>query len=133
LERIEEFKQRRNEIIDRYDEAFTEIPGLRTPTVKDDVDPMWHLYAVEIGEEFGCDRKRFVEAIHAENIYVQVHYVPLHFHPLFQKRFGYERGQYPVTEDVYDGLVSLPLYPAMGDEEVEDVIRAVRRLHEHLN
>jgi dTDP-4-amino-4,6-dideoxygalactose transaminase len=133
LERIEEFKQRRNEIIDRYDEAFTEIPGLRTPTVKDDVDSMWHLYAVEIGEEFGCDRKRFVEAMHAENIYVQVHYVPLHFHPLFQERFGYERGQYPVTEDVYDGLVSLPLYPAMGDEEVEDVIRAVRRLHEHLN
>jgi dTDP-4-amino-4,6-dideoxygalactose transaminase len=71
--------------------------------------------------------------MHAENIYVQVHYVPLHFHPLFQERFGYERGQYPVTEAVYDGLVSLPLYPAMGDEEIDDVIRAVHRLHEHLN
>jgi dTDP-4-amino-4,6-dideoxygalactose transaminase len=133
LERIEEFKQRRNEIIDRYEEAFADIPGLRTPTVKDNVEPMWHLYAVEVDKEFGCDRKRFVEAMHAENIYVQVHYVPLHFHPLFQERFGYERGQYPVTEAVYDGLVSLPLYPAMGDEEIDDVIRAVHRLHEHLN
>jgi dTDP-4-amino-4,6-dideoxygalactose transaminase len=133
LERIEGFKQRRNEIIDRYEDAFADISGLQTPTVKDDVDPMWHLYAVEIGEEFGCDRKRFVEAMHAENIYVQVHYVPLHFHPLFQERFGYDCGDYPVAEDLYERLVSLPLYPAMDGEDVEDVVRAVRRLHRYEN
>jgi dTDP-4-amino-4,6-dideoxygalactose transaminase len=84
---------------------------------------------VEIGEGFGCDRKRFVEAMHAENLYVQVHYVPLHYHPFFQEEFGYERGEFPVTEAVYDGLVSLPLYPAMDDDDVEDVIEAVRRIH----
>jgi dTDP-4-amino-4,6-dideoxygalactose transaminase len=133
LERIEEFKQRRNGIIDRYEEAFADVTGLQTPTVKDDVDPMWHLYAVEIGEEFGCDRKRFVEAMHAENIYVQVHYVPLHFHPLFQERFGYERGQFPVTENVYEGLVSLPLYPAMEDSTVKKVVNAVNRLQQYMN
>jgi dTDP-4-amino-4,6-dideoxygalactose transaminase len=129
LERIESFKRRRSEIVARYDEAFSEVGGLETPTVKDDVDPMWHLYAVEIGEGFGCDRKRFVEAMHAENLYVQVHYVPLHYHPFFQEEFGYERGEFPVTEAVYDGLVSLPLYPAMDDDDVEDVIEAVRRIH----
>jgi dTDP-4-amino-4,6-dideoxygalactose transaminase len=133
LERIEEFKQRRNGIIDRYEEAFADIPGLQTPTVKDDVDPMWHLYAVEVREEFGCDRKQFVEAMHAENIYVQVHYVPLHFHPLFQERFGYERGQFPVTENVYEGLVSLPLYPAMEDSTVNKVVNAVNRLQQYMN
>jgi perosamine synthetase len=99
--------------------------------VKDEVDPMWHLYAVEIDEAFGCDRKGFVNAMHAENLYVQVHYVPLHFHPYFQEEFGYARGDYPVTEDVYEGLVSLPLSPAMDDEDVADVIRAVERLHRH--
>lgn len=131
LERIDEFKQRRCEIIARYEEAFADIPGLETPTVKDDVDPMWHLYAVEIDEAFGCDRKRFVNAMHAENIYVQVHYVPLHYHPFFQKSFGYERGQFPNAERVYDRIVSLPLYPAMDDETVDDVIRAIRRIHEY--
>jgi len=131
LERIGSFKRRRNEIIVRYEEAFADVAGLDTPVVKDAVDPMWHLYTVEIGDGFGCDRKRFVNAMHAENIYVQVHYVPLHYHPFFQREFGYERGDCPVTEEVYGGLVSLPLYPAMDDEDVGDVVRAVRRIHEY--
>jgi dTDP-4-amino-4,6-dideoxygalactose transaminase len=90
---------------------------------------MYHLYAVEVRDGFGCDRKEFVNAMHEENIYVQVHYVPLHFHPFFQKEFGYERGDFPQTEDVYEGLVSLPLFPAMDDGDVEDVIQSVRRLY----
>ncbi|WP_435196369.1 DegT/DnrJ/EryC1/StrS family aminotransferase [Natronomonas sp. EA1] len=131
LERIEEFKQRRADIINRYEEAFADISGLQTPTVKDDVDPMWHLYAVEIDEGFGCGRKRFVNAMHAENIYVQVHYVPLNYHPLFQSEFGYEPGQFPNAEAVYDRVVSLPLYPAMDGQTVEHVIAAIRRLHDY--
>ncbi|WP_415380062.1 DegT/DnrJ/EryC1/StrS family aminotransferase [Halosimplex sp. TS25] len=129
LDRLYEFKRRRDEIIARYDEAFADIEGLRTPPNAPDSDPMYHLYAAEVREEFGCDRAEFVEAMHAENIYVQVHYVPLHFHPFFQDEFGYERGEFPVTEHVYEGLVSLPLYPAMDDGDVEDVVSAVRRLH----
>ncbi|WP_338729867.1 DegT/DnrJ/EryC1/StrS family aminotransferase [Haladaptatus sp. DJG-WS-42] len=131
LDRIDSFKQRRKEIIARYEEAFSDIPGLHLPTVKNDVDPMWHLFAVEIDEEFGCDRKQFVNAMHAENIYVQVHYVPLNYHPLFQERFGYEEGQFPNAEAIYDGIVSLPLYPSMDGETEEAVIRAVQRIHQY--
>jgi dTDP-4-amino-4,6-dideoxygalactose transaminase len=69
--------------------------------------------------------------MHAENIGVQVHYVPLHFHPFFQEEFGYERGMFPEAERVYEGLVSLPLYPEMDDEDVEDVIEAIQRLRAH--
>ena len=128
LDRVPEFKSRRDEIIERYDGAFGDVPELATPSVGDDADPMFHLYAVEVGEEFGCSRKEFVNAMHAENIYVQVHYVPLHFHPFFQEEYGYEVGQYPRTESVYERLVSLPLYPGMDDGDVDDMIRAVRRL-----
>ena len=129
LDRIDEFKRRRDEIIARYDKAFADIEGLRTPPEAPDSDPMYHLYAVEVREGFGCDRGEFVGAMHDENIYVQVHYVPLHFHLFFQEEFGYERGDFPETERVYEGLVSLPLYPAMNDGDVADVIQAVRRLH----
>jgi len=131
LGRIEDFKHRRQEIVDRYDQAFADIPGLETPVVEDGVDPMLHLYAVEIAAEFGCSRKEFVNAMHAEDIYVQVHYVPLHYHTYFQSEYGYERGQFPNTEAVYERLVSLPLYPAMDAEDVEDVVRAVERLHDY--
>ncbi|NEU58106.1 DegT/DnrJ/EryC1/StrS aminotransferase family protein [Halorussus sp. MSC15.2] len=131
VDRLEEFKRRRQEITARYDEAFEEIPGLRTPVVREDVDPMLHLYAVEIGEAFGCSREEFVDAMHEENVYVQVHYVPLHYHPFFQEEYGYERGQFPETETVYERLVSLPLFPGMDDGDVDDVVRAVTRLHRH--
>lgn len=131
LERIAEFKARRDEIIDRYDAAFAGIPGIETPFVKDDVDPMFHLYTVEIDESaFGRTRKEFVNAMHAENIGVQVHYVPLHYHPLFQDEYGYERGDYEIAEAVYQGIVSMPLFPGMDGEDVSDVIRAVERLHD---
>lgn len=131
LDRVGEFKQRRDEIIDQYDAAFAEIEGIRTPPEPVNADPMYHLYAVEIGEAFGCDRKAFVNAMHAENIGVQVHYVPLHYHPYFQDEFGYERGDYPEAEAVYDRLVSLPLHAEMDDDDIANVITAVQRLSTH--
>ncbi|MGQ3330758.1 DegT/DnrJ/EryC1/StrS family aminotransferase [Halorubrum sp. FL23] len=129
LDRLDEFKRRRDEIIAQYNEAFDDVPGIRTPPEPTESDPMYHLYAVEIGEEFGCDREEFVNAMHAENIGVQVHYVPLHYHPYFQEEFGYERGDYPKAEAVYDELVSLPLHAEMDEEDVDDVIAAVEALH----
>jgi dTDP-4-amino-4,6-dideoxygalactose transaminase len=128
LDRLAEFESRRDEIIARYDDAFGEIDGIQTPPDPVDADPMHHLYAVEITDAFGCDRGEFVNAMHAENIGVQVHYVPLHYHPYFQDEFGYERGDFPETERVYERVVSLPLFPEMDDEDVADVIRAVEQL-----
>jgi perosamine synthetase len=131
LDRLEEFKQHRDEIIARYNDAFEEIAGIRIPPEPVESDPMYHLYAIEIGEGFGCDRKEFVNAMHAENIGVQVHYVPLHYHPFFQKEFGYEEGMFPEAESVYEGLVSLPLHAEMNESDVSDVIRAIDRLHSY--
>jgi perosamine synthetase len=128
LDRLDEFKRCRDEIIAQYDEAFADVSGIRTPPDPVESDPMYHLYAIEVREEFGCDREKFVNAMHAENIGVQVHYVPLHYHPYFQEEFGYERGMYPETERVYDRLVSLPLHPEMDDGDVSDVIDAIQRL-----
>jgi dTDP-4-amino-4,6-dideoxygalactose transaminase len=129
LDRLESFKRRRDEIVERYDAAFADVPGVRTPPEPEDADPMYHLYAVEVREPFGCDRTEFVNAMHAENVGVQVHYVPLHYHPYFQEEYGYERGDFPNAEHVYDGLVSLPLFPGMTDGDVGDVVRAVERVH----
>jgi dTDP-4-amino-4,6-dideoxygalactose transaminase len=128
LDRIEEFKLRRDEIIARYDEAFGPIEGIRTPPDPVESDPMYHLYAIEVDEDFGCDRTEFVNAMHAENVGVQVHYVPLHYHPLFQEEYGYDEGDFPVAERVYERLVSLPLFPEMDDGDIRDVVRAIERI-----
>ena len=129
LERIDEFSERRQKLVARYDEAFADFDGIRTPPEPEDANPTYHLYAVEIGGEFGCERGEFVRSMHDENIGVQVHYVPLHYHPYFQDEFGYERGDFPVAEQCYDRLVSLPLFPAMSNADQEDVIKAIDRIH----
>lgn len=131
LDRLETFKTRRDETIRRYNEAFNDVKGLKTPPEPMNADPMYHLYAIEISDGFGCGRQEFVNAMHADNIGVQVHYVPLHYHPYFQEEFGYSEGDFPRAEAVYDGLVSLPLHVEMNDGDAEDVITAVRRLHKY--
>jgi len=133
LDRLDEFVERRNKIFETYQKAFTDVDGLRTPTVKDDANPALHLYVVEVHDEFGCSRKEFVNAMHAENIGVQVHYVPLNHHPFFQDEFGYEKGDFPVAEEAYEHIVSLPFFPAMSDEDIKDVVTAIKRLHKHKN
>jgi dTDP-4-amino-4,6-dideoxygalactose transaminase len=132
LDRLESFKSRRKEIIGAYERAFSNLP-LKTPTVAVDADPMFHLYAVEVLDEFGCDRTEFVNAMHAENIGVQVHYVPLHHHPFFQEEFGYSEDDFPVTNTVYNRIVSLPLFPEMTDQDIDDVVTAVHELFEYHN
>ena len=128
LDRLDEFKRQRDVIIARYDDAFAGVEGIRTPPEPINSDPMYHLYAVEIDQSFGCSRTEFVNAMQAENIGVQVHYVPLHYHPYFQEEFEYERGDFPKAEAVYDGLVSLPLHAEMDDTDVDDVIAAVEAI-----
>lgn len=131
LDRFDEFTTRREQISSKYDAAFEELDGIRTPPELTNTNPVCHLYAIEIGEEFGCNRQEFVNAMHSENIGVQVHYVPLHFHPYFQEEFGYEEGDFPETEKVYEGIVSLPFHAEMDDRDVDDVVTAIRRLNRY--
>lgn len=131
LERAGKFKERRQEIFDKYTEALKDIEGIEPPEVKEDADPFWHIYTVKITEDFPVSRKKFFNAMQKENIGVQVHYVPLHYHPFFQENYGYEKGGFPETEEVYSQIVTLPMYPDMSDSDVEDVVEAVRKIRNY--
>ena len=72
------------------------------------------------------NRSEFIEELRARNIGTSVHFIPLHRHPFYRDRFGYRPEQFPVAEEIYRGLLSLPLYPKMTDQDVVDVIEAVR-------
>ena len=82
------------------------------------------------GEAVGGPGEMF-PALRAENIGVNVHYIPVHRHPYYRDRFGYRGGEYPVAEDAYERLISLPMFHGMTDQDVEDVIRAVEKVISH--
>jgi perosamine synthetase len=132
LKKLEANLSRRRKIADRYTAAFGEISEVIAPVVRPDVNPAWHLYPVRLDlGKLKADRGQVFQALRAENIGVNVHYIPVHRHPYYRERFGYRGGEYPVAEDAYERLISLPMFHGMSDQDVEDVIRALDKVISH--
>lgn len=128
LGKLSMFVARRKEIVKRYDAAFSEMPELFVQKEIKGSDTARHLYILRLKPELlKCDRRQFFDALHAENIYSQVHYLPVYWHSYYEK-LGYGKGLCPNAEKYYAEVCSLPLYYALTDGDVEDVIRAVRKL-----
>jgi perosamine synthetase len=123
---------RRREIAAHYVAAFREIPGVIPPAVRPGVNPAWHLYPLRLDlDRLNADRAQIFRALRAENIGVNVHYVPVHLHPYYRERFGYRGGEFPVAEDGYARLISVPMFHGMSNGDTDDVIHAVRKVVGH--
>src|SRR5450631_2127880 len=132
LKKLDANLARRREIAARYTAAFREIPGVIPPDVRPEANPAWHLYPIRLDlEKFTADRPQIFRALRAENIGVNVHYIPVHLHPYYRERFGYNGGEFPVAEDAYERLISLPMFHGMSDQDVQDVVAAVRKVLFH--
>jgi UDP-4-amino-4,6-dideoxy-N-acetyl-beta-L-altrosamine transaminase len=129
LKRLDLNLARRRQIASRYDAALRNISGILRPRVRDDVNPAWHLYPIRLKpEELSADREKVFRALRAENIGVNVHYTPVHLQTYYRDRFGYTGREYPVAEEAYANLISLPMFHGMIDEDVEDTIHALSKV-----
>ncbi len=128
LNKLDSFSARRKEIVRRYNEAFADIPEIIVQKEIPESDTTRHLYIIRLDlDRLTCTRREFYDAMSAEHVQCQVHYVPVHYFPFYQER-GYKKGICPNAEHVYEGIMSIPLYPMMTDDDVESVIRAVRKI-----
>ena len=131
LDKLSAFSKRRKEIVERYNQAFSEIPELFVQQEIPESDTTRHLYILRLKlETLTCSRREFFEAMAAEGICCNVHYIPVYYHPYYEK-MGYQKGLCPQAEKLYEEIMSLPLYYAMADEDVEDVIHAVKKVVEY--
>jgi perosamine synthetase len=132
LSRLPRMLERRQAIADRYDEAFAALPQLEIPPRPPSGEVhARHLYPLRtVPAALALDRNGVVEALRSRGVGTSVHFIPLHLHPYYRDTYGYVRGDFPVAEDFYDRCVSLPLYPAMTDDEVERVVAAVAEICE---
>lgn len=129
LKKLDANLRRRREIAAQYTAAFQEIPGVILPSVRGEVNPAWHLYPIRLNlEKLTADRTQIFRALRAENIGVNVHYIPVHWHRYYREQFGYKGGEFPVAEDAYERLISLPIFHGMSEQDVEDTIVAVRKV-----
>ncbi|MCR4792052.1 MAG: UDP-4-amino-4,6-dideoxy-N-acetyl-beta-L-altrosamine transaminase [Lachnospiraceae bacterium] len=128
LNKLDLFKSRRKEIVERYNSAFSTIPELILQKEIPESDTCRHLYIIQLRlDKLSCTRREFFDAMSAEGVQCQIHYVPVYWMPYY-KHMGYEMGLCPNAEKMYKGIMSIPLYPKMSDQDVEDVIHAVKKL-----
>lgn len=131
LKKLDMFAARRKEIVAKYNEAFSQMPEIIVQKEIPQSDTCRHLYIIRLDlEKLTCTRREFFDAMSAENVQCQVHYVPVYWFPHY-KHLGYQKGLCPVAEEIYKGIMSIPLYPKMTNQEVEDVIHAVKKVVEN--
>jgi UDP-4-amino-4,6-dideoxy-N-acetyl-beta-L-altrosamine transaminase len=118
LQRADAGLKRRQEIADRYTEAFRKA-GIETPFVYQNAQHAWHLYIIRTAK-----RKALYDHLRTKNIFCQVHYIPVHTMPYY-KQFGWKKGDFPLAETYYERCLSLPMYPALTNEQQDYVIEAI--------
>ena len=126
LAKLDRFVKRRREIAGLYTKAFTPSPLLVVPHQEADRENAWHLYMLRLRlDRMTKTRRQVFEELRAKGIGVHVHFIPLHLHPYYRDRFGYGRGDFPEAEAYYDSALTVPLFPALTDDECGRVIEAV--------
>jgi dTDP-4-amino-4,6-dideoxygalactose transaminase len=129
LRKLDGFIKRRQEIAYDFDQAFGVLSELEIPIKHKDRNHIYHLYIIRLAlSKLKIDRTQFINKLRALNIGTSVHFIPVHLHPYYQESYGHKRGAFPNSEKIYDSIISLPLYPAMNEMDVQDVIKAVEHL-----
>lgn len=131
LKKLDFFILKRQRYSNIYDKSFNKIHEVIIPYVTADVKNSRHLYPIRLKlEHLTISRDEFIEKLMEMGIATSVHFIPLHLQPFFKKNFGYKKGDLPVTEDVFERIISLPLYPGMRKKDVVEVATAVQTLVE---
>jgi dTDP-4-amino-4,6-dideoxygalactose transaminase len=129
LAHIDDWQQRRETYTELYNQGFSAIEGLQPLQVKPNRRSSYHLYVVMVDSaRLGVSRDELLNRLAAEGIGVGVHFRSLTVQKFYREKYGFHHGDFPVAERASDQVLSLPLYPAMRESDVERVIHTVRKV-----
>jgi len=127
LRKLQHFQQRRREVVTAYTRAFADDDALETPTERPEVEHAWHLYVLRLRPDaLRIGRDQFIDELTRRNIGTSVHFIPIHLHPYYRDAYGWTPASFPVAYASYRRMISLPLNPRLNDQDVADVVTAVR-------
>ena len=150
LGRLQESIKKRNEIAARYDNAFKDMPGIKSLDNRSDVLTAnkylkferyskkshesydnsvhaFHLYVIRVLLKSGLNRNKVFETLRKNGIGVNVHYIPVYMHPFYRRVFGTKDGLCPVAEDAYKEIISIPMFNSLKEDDVGRVIFEIRK------
>jgi UDP-4-amino-4,6-dideoxy-N-acetyl-beta-L-altrosamine transaminase len=130
LGKLEKFLKQRKEIVKLYNKKLAGIEGIELPKESENCRHAWHLYTILLKK--GLDRDEFFTKMREKNIGVNVHYIPVYRFSYYKERFDINERGYPVTNEVFSRILTLPLFSKMKEEEVDNVVAAVKQTVEEM-
>lgn len=121
MDKLDRFLERRRQIAKKYDEAFADIPQIKTPWQQEGCQSGWHLYMIQTMER---SRREVFEGLRQAGIGVNVHYIPVYRHPYYQRN-GYAGVHCLNAEAFYERAISLPIFPGLTGQQQDYVIEHV--------
>jgi len=129
LSKLDSFVERRNEIASYYKLQFDSDDRFIIPKVKPNTKHAYHLYPLQIKfDNLKISKIEFFEKMKEKNIRLQVHYIPVHLQPYYKDNFGFKEGDYPIAENFYKQEISIPMYPALEDDDLEYIVKTIKEL-----
>lgn len=129
LAKLETMQNIRTKYAQMYNEAFKDLPGITIPKQVEGNRHAWHLYTLRINHDIlSINRNEFIEKLNELDIGTSVHFIPVHMHPYYRKTFGCNEGDLPVTEKIFNEILSIPLYPGMTEDDVEYIINSIKTI-----
>ncbi len=138
LARLDAFNARREQLARIYMDELRDVPGLRFPRwysrwydgeAPAGTKSAWHLFVMLLdNDQVQINRDEFVEQLKLAGIGTSVHFIPLHLQPYYARKYGYKRGDFAIAEQVFDQLISLPLYPKLTESQLGRVIDVIKTL-----
>lgn len=134
LGKLESYMETRQKYRKIYDEVFKQMPQIKLLQRIDDIRHSENMYVMMLElERLKIDRDEFIRCMKAENISPGVHFRAVHLHSYYRDTFGYKEGDYPVAEDASERLITLPFSPKLTEDDVQDVITAVKKIASHFS
>ena len=131
LKKAKSFVQARRKYAQAYTQALGDIQEIVCPGELPEAFSSWHLYVIRLDlARLRVGRKKIFEALRKENIGVNVHYIPVYYHPYY-RQLGYSEGLCPQAEKLYEEIITLPLFPSMHSQDIDDVIQAIKKVISH--
>ena len=122
LKKLDTFIEKRQHLAQVYYELLENVDSVELPSTKEYVTHVWHIYTVLLNIE----RDAFFKYMRHNNIGVNVHYIPVYRHSYYSTNFRIDPEEFPVTEEVFKRVITLPLHPQMDDEDVEYITALIK-------
>ncbi|MCK5474029.1 MAG: UDP-4-amino-4,6-dideoxy-N-acetyl-beta-L-altrosamine transaminase [Candidatus Aenigmarchaeota archaeon] len=125
LKKLDLFIKKRQKVVTRYKEHLKKIKEITLPQVNCNVNHAWHIYTILLDETI--DRNAFFKYIKNLNIGVNVHYIPIYKHTYYKNKFNFDKNDYPITENIFKRIITLPLFPSITEQDIEYIIECIKK------